>query len=615
MAEEQKPITTAAEPVAPAAEPVVEPTPAEPAVVEPAAAEPAAEATTTEEPAKAEESKEAEAPKEEPTPIYDGILSYTAGGNVLKNLLGLKDKFFFFYGDEAVPAEKFSHLLKPTKAEFKEAIAWSSQTGKGLLYFAKSAEQKASPKGIIALAEVEDVKPVGAIEIAFKLGGHKHSIFADSTATREGWLLSLKENVAAATAQKAEVTGSEGYKEQLEKLSKSTLAPVAVAGTSPKKSTDRARSTEASDKKPSLKERSQSRGKKFFDRLQGKKDVEPVAAEATKAEETTEAAAATEPVATEAVEPVAAPVEPVAEPTPAVEAAEESKVEEPKVDEPKKSRRSSKYYFEKIKGAISPTTEKKPEDIIPTTEASALETAPAATEATPATEAVKEAEPAAEPVVEPTVVEPTAETAAAEVPATNGDAAKAAEPAAAKDRRRSSFFDNFTSQIRKTIEKGEKKAKDVKEDVKPSEETKAEEAVEEEAKPAAEAEAKVEEPVKPAETTEATPAVETAAEAETKEAKPEKKESKIIGLTRNLSKAFRGNKEAKKPKPTEKTVDEAPKIDEKAEETKPIEAPITEAAKEEPKKEDAPNSIGDVVPEAVTVGTAPPASTAVSATA
>lgn len=68
-----------------------------------------------------------------------------------RSLIGLKDKVHFYFGEDAVPADKLSHLLKSTKTDVKEAIAWSHQTGKGLLYFAKHPDQKSSPKGVIAL--------------------------------------------------------------------------------------------------------------------------------------------------------------------------------------------------------------------------------------------------------------------------------------------------------------------------------------------------------------------------------------------------------------------------------------------------------------------------------
>jgi hypothetical protein len=66
-------------------------------------------------------------------------------------LIGLKEKFFFYFGEDSVPAEKLSHLIKPGKEALKETVAWSSQTGKGLLYYVKHPDHKTSPKGVIGL--------------------------------------------------------------------------------------------------------------------------------------------------------------------------------------------------------------------------------------------------------------------------------------------------------------------------------------------------------------------------------------------------------------------------------------------------------------------------------
>lgn len=84
------------------------------------------------------------------------------------------------------------------------------------------------------------------------------------------------------------------------------------------------------------------------------------------------------------------------------------------------------------------------------------------------------------------------------------------------------------------------------------------------------------------------------------------KDSPIASLGRRFSKAIRGDK--------------AKKTSAKVEETEPIaetkDVEETPAATEaEPIKSEEPTSIGDVVPEAVSVGTAPPASQTVSATA
>lgn len=625
MADETKPVTS--EPVAPAtapaAEAVAEATapPAEPTATETPAV-PATEETKTDEATKAaEESKETAAPKEEAKPIYEGLLRYTPTGNPFKSLFGLKEKFVFYYGDEAVPADKLAHLIKPGKSDLRETVAWSSQTGKGLLYFVKHADQKASPKGAISLAEIAEPKPIGSIEINFKLHGQQHDLLADSKAVRDGWLLSLKEKIEEAKALKEEIIGKEGYKEQLEKLSKPAPVAAVLAKTegSPKKSTDeRAPRSEASKTRPA-KDRSQSRGKKVFAAFLGKKETdaakeEPKAEEAKEATETpapeVAAPASTEAPATSAETPAAegdaaaaaAPAAPAAE---AETKAEESK-EAPKKD---KTRRTSKF-FASFKDTISPSKEKKQEDLIPPTESTATE--PAAVPETTAVEAAKDAEPAAEAA-------PATE-AAAVAPATNGEpkADEAVSPTAAAaapkdERRRSSFFGDVQNRLGAFRAKTEKKAKDVKEDVKPSgEESKTEEAP---AAPAAAVEETKAEEAKPAETTEATETAETAAKEP--EAKPKKENKLFGGVTRSLSKAFRGDK-AKKEKvsPPEKVAEteEAKPADEvkATEPVKEAEAPKEEVKKAEPA---APNSIGDVVPEAVNVGTAPKPSATVQATA
>lgn len=58
-------------------------------------------------------------------------------------------------GDEPVDVENLQNYLKREKKERPEAahstVAYASQTGKGLLFFAKTKTQKAHPIGIIKL--------------------------------------------------------------------------------------------------------------------------------------------------------------------------------------------------------------------------------------------------------------------------------------------------------------------------------------------------------------------------------------------------------------------------------------------------------------------------------
>lgn len=61
-------------------------------------------------------------------------------------------KKHFWFGDEPVSHKNLSSYLRGEKPEIAHpTAAWSSQTGKGLLFFAKQAEEKASPAGVINL--------------------------------------------------------------------------------------------------------------------------------------------------------------------------------------------------------------------------------------------------------------------------------------------------------------------------------------------------------------------------------------------------------------------------------------------------------------------------------
>jgi hypothetical protein len=368
----------------------------------------------------------------------------------------------------------------------------------------------------------------------------------------------------------------------------------------PKKSSDSKsveRSARETGTKKSSKDRSQSRGKAFLNTLRGKKEEAKEEVKDTKDEpkEAGEAAAVADapgkcrhlPMFWAKLTPSAATEE--AEVPPVTEAAsapvaEEAKTEETKPEMPK-NRRSSRF-LDYVKGVRSPTTEKKQEEVIP-----------AATEASPEIPAPVDAAVAPLPLTEPIVAADTTEAAAA----TNGETkAEPASPTAEKaDRRRSSFFNTLTG----TLKKAEKKTEDK---MNPKKSTEVE-APKDEVK-AAEPEADA----APA------PAVEPKSDSETPV--KEKKENKLIGLIRNSSKAIRGNKEPRKAKAPEKVEESAAEAsDAKAAETAPeVPTKETEAVKPaetEPAAPTGPTSIGDVVPEAVNVGSAPPANPTVQATA
>lgn len=69
----------------------------------------------------------------------------------LRKLAGFQKRFFWF-GTDAVEVKSLSNYLRGEKPEVgNHNAAWSSQTGKGLLYFSKQAGEKSAPVGLINL--------------------------------------------------------------------------------------------------------------------------------------------------------------------------------------------------------------------------------------------------------------------------------------------------------------------------------------------------------------------------------------------------------------------------------------------------------------------------------
>ena len=61
-------------------------------------------------------------------------------------------KKYFWFGEEAVETKNLTEYLRGEKADVAyPTAAWSSQTGKGLLYFAKHADKKETPAGVLKL--------------------------------------------------------------------------------------------------------------------------------------------------------------------------------------------------------------------------------------------------------------------------------------------------------------------------------------------------------------------------------------------------------------------------------------------------------------------------------
>jgi hypothetical protein len=65
-------------------------------------------------------------------------------------------KKYFWFGEEPVSAQSLSAYLRGEKPEVAQpTVAWSTQTGKGLLYFVKHADQKATPAGVLNLVRLQ----------------------------------------------------------------------------------------------------------------------------------------------------------------------------------------------------------------------------------------------------------------------------------------------------------------------------------------------------------------------------------------------------------------------------------------------------------------------------
>ncbi|RAH86437.1 hypothetical protein BO86DRAFT_110244 [Aspergillus japonicus CBS 114.51] len=455
MSEVQKPVEETAAPV-------VAPVTEAPAVTEVAATETAAVEAPKETPAEAAEATPAAAAAEEPkadapaeevkeepkkeevTPAEEGVLGYKAPGLVK----GLRfAKRFFYFHDDAVEAKQLSAFHQNEKPAVANPIAaWASQTGKGLLFLTKRAEDKATPAGIFNLSEVSDIAKEGANEFHFKVNGHKHTFQAVSSAERDGWVLALETKAAEAKAEKETIVASEGYKAELEKLNKPAVAEPAKKAVEPKE--EAAPAEEPKDEKATAKSRSQSRKRaSIFGTLLGKKEEieekkeeqkEEKAEEAKAAEPAAEAPAeapveTTEAAPAAAVEEAEAPAPAPATPAPA-ETSDKKEEEEKKAEAPvaQKSKRASLFgnFFQKV---TSPSHEKSEKEAA----------APAPVETPVASSAPQLDNPVEEANVKP--IEPETVTAAADAE-TAKDATPAASPAAAetpKNSRRTSFFGNF----------------------------------------------------------------------------------------------------------------------------------------------------------------------------
>ncbi|KAI8936461.1 hypothetical protein NX059_006867 [Plenodomus lindquistii] len=547
-------------------------------------------------------------------PIYSGALGYKAPG--LKNAFRFAKKHFWF-GEEPVDAANLREYLRGEKPEIAHpVVAWSSQTGKGLLFFVKHADQKEHPAGVLHLAYATDLVKDGAVAFSVKISGHKHTFEAQNTAERDGWFVAVEKAITEAKASKDTIESSEGFKENKEKISKPTA--LAAATSAPKKSLDatpklaegeaatssetpaavpaRAGSSSSSSsdeekkaKKTKSKSRSASRKRASIFGF-GKKDKAPKdesAAVKTEPEVKPEESAvphlaevgetpAAGPVTTNA--PVITSEIPSAgqemkdEATPAAAAGTSTEAAPVAAtqEKPAVKKRGSIFgnFVEKLK---SPTTEKKEHELVaPQPPVKEGETGPEA--AKPLDEAVVAA-PAT-----PAVAEPTTESGAPKT-----EERPISTPS--KEKEHFSFGKLFGSKERSKSPAAAEKATEPKADAAPKIQDPA---------------PVVEEPAAPVEPTEAKVDEETP--------KKEKRASFFGNLSRSLSKATSGKKDAK----TEKK--EPTAAIPEGEENK-AEAPVAAQPEETSAAVPAEKTIGDVPAEAVTAGEGPKGTQTVPTTA
>ncbi|KFX92118.1 hypothetical protein O988_07421 [Pseudogymnoascus sp. VKM F-3808] len=407
MSEIQKPVEEVAAVVeaAPAevvAAPVEEVTPAEVAPVEVAAA--------TEAPAATEEAA-VETPKEEFK--GEGLIGYKAPGGFIKKLAGFQKRFFWF-GSDAVEVKSLSNYLRGEKPEVgNHNAAWSSQTGKGLLYFSKQAGEKSAPVGLINLADITDIKEDGTVEFTFVSHNQKHAFQTANLVDRDNWVAALKEKSAEAKESAETITGSEGYKESHAGLSKPAAVVAPVVAKVEDKKEDKAvaaEETKAEDKKEEAKEEtkeekkartksrsaSRKRNSIFGGFNLGSKKEEVADKAEAKEEPVVEA-----PVVEEAAvaEEAAAPAE-----APAAEAAVVEEAAVPETRPAASKRHSSLFDFKSRFGSkkaaeATPVVPAKDDEVVTSTEA-------------PVIPAVEQSEPLATSIASPATVP--AETVAAE---------------------------------------------------------------------------------------------------------------------------------------------------------------------------------------------------------
>lgn len=139
---------------------------------------------------------------------------------IFRSLVPSKKEFWL--SDEKITPQKMDLYMRGDKPEVSNpVVAWASETGKGLLFFNKKGEtDRSRPQSVLPLYDATDLKKSSPHEIVFDIAGHKHTMKAASDAERDGWYISIERAVEMGKAEKETIRASEGYKAELEKLSK-----------------------------------------------------------------------------------------------------------------------------------------------------------------------------------------------------------------------------------------------------------------------------------------------------------------------------------------------------------------------------------------------------------
>ncbi|KAI9708423.1 MAG: hypothetical protein M1828_002986 [Chrysothrix sp. TS-e1954] len=212
-------------------------------------------------------------------PVTSGTLGYKAPG-IISALKSFKPHYFWL-GDEPVHHKQLTQYLRGEKQQdaAHANAAWSSKTGKGLLYFSKSESDKKTPGGILNLSDVYEVAKEGLDEFSFRLHKHKHVFKAKSQEERNGWVVALEKDRETANNTKKDIQESSGYKEHISQLGGTAAvgAGAAGSGVAASKAHDSSdtKAAETAKESKDQKSRSASRGNKrqsILGTMKGKKE-------------------------------------------------------------------------------------------------------------------------------------------------------------------------------------------------------------------------------------------------------------------------------------------------------------------------------------------------------